>query len=309
MNRSLSVIILSYALDDEVYQMNRHTLESLLASEQWSDDSLDIVLMESNKQNPYLYDDIFVGHEHQTRFRVEIPQEKFNFHHFLNMGIAMTVGDFVAMCNNDIEFRPGWYSAIMEVKRNNPKFMCFSPLDRSYPLMSEMVLPNTKPYYIGWENKKHYAAWCMVWERKVFKTIGMLDETFDFYSADDDELMTLRYWAIPNVVVTASEVKHLSQVVTKKMDEKHSPVIPQEVRDMYPLTEGELKRGYAWLWGDIRFYVAYQRMKQKWGSEHMRTRVNRFFERYSILNIRLITRIMYNRYVVNFMAKITNAKV
>lgn len=307
--KSLSIIILSYALDDEVYQMNRHTLESLLASEQWPDELLDIILLESNKQNPYQYDDIFVGHEHQVRFRIEVPQEKFNFHRFLNHGIAMTHGDFVAMCNNDIEFRPGWYTAIMEVKCSHPEFMCFSPLDRSYPLMSEKVLPSTKPYYIGWENKKHYAAWCMVWERKVFKTIGMLDETFDFYSADDDELQTLRYWAIPNVVVTASEVRHLSQVVTKKMEEKQSSVISQEVRDQYPLTDAEIKRGYSWLWEDIRFYHAYQRMKKKWGNPHMRERVDRMLEYHPNLNRRCVTKILYNRNVNLLLARITKCKI
>lgn len=299
---SLSVIILSYAIDDEIYQMNRRALESLLKSEDWTDSALDVVLIESNKSNPYKYDDVLIEHEHQARFRIEIPQERFNFHRFLNIGISHSNGEFVAMCNNDIEFQKGWFSAILAVKNVHPEFMCFSPLDRSYPLMSETSLPSNEPYYVGWENKKHFAAWCFVWERKVFDVIGKLDETFDFYSADDDELMTLRKYAISNVVVTGSEVKHLSQVVTKKMGESKWRVTDKE---KYPLSEKELKRGLAWLWDDVRFYVAYRRMEAKWGNERMIRRINRLFDKFHFLNKRPLTKLIYNKKVVNCLAKIT----
>lgn len=280
----LSVIILSYALDDEIYQMNRRCLDSLYESESWAEGQLQVVLIESNKQNPYTYDEMV---------EVLIPEERFNFHRFFNIGLARTESEFVAFCNNDIVFAKGWFSSIMAVKQNHPEFMCFSPLDRSYPLMSEDLLPSSKEYYIGWTNKKHFAAWCFVWERKVFDVVGKFDETFDFYSADDDELQTLRYYAIPNAVVTHSEVKHLSQVVTKKEGQADKYRIVDH--EKYPLTAEEIRRGYVWLWDDERFYLAYQRMKAKWGNEHMRERVHRFFERHPRLFVRPVARIMYNR--------------
>lgn len=294
---SLSVIILSYALDDEVYQMNCRCVESLFDSEQWKSGQLQVLLIESNKQNPYTYD---------GRVEVLIPDDRFNFHRFFNKGLSHTDGEFVAFCNNDIVFEKGWFSAIMDVKKRNPKFMCFSPLDRSYPMMGEETLPSSKDYYIGWENKKHFAAWCFVWERKVFDIIGLFDETFDFYSADDDELQTLRYYAIPNVVVSHSEVKHLSQVVTKKDAQVNKYKIDDH--EKYPLTENEIRRGYAWLWDDERFYVAYQRMKAKWGNEHMRQRVNRFFERHQCLFVRPLTKILYNRHMNSIMRVLTGIK-
>lgn len=282
----LSVIILSYALDDEIYQMNRRCLASLFDSENWEDGQLQVLLIESDKQNPYTYDE---------RVDVLVPEERFNFHRFFNIGLTHTEGEFVAFCNNDIVFTKGWFSYIMAVKKSHPEFKCFSPLDRSYPLMGEDTLPSTKDYYIGWENKKHFAAWCFVWERRVFDVIGKFDETFDFYFADDDELQTLRYYAIPNVTVTHSEVKHLSQVVTNKVSRENQYKIVDKTR--FPLTKEEIRRGYAWLWDDERFYVAYQRMKKKWGNEHMRERVNRFFEKNPRFFIRPITRFMYNRHV------------
>lgn len=290
---NLSIIILSYAIDNEIYQMNCRCIDSLLSSEQWRDGDLDILLLESNKQVCYTYPDIV---------RVIAPEEQFNFHHFFNIGIENTKGEFLAFCNNDILFEKSWWSAILKVKQANPKFMCFSPLDRSYPMMSEEVMPSSKEYYIGWENKKHFAAWCFVWERKVFDIIGKFDETFDFYSADDDELMTLRKYAIPNVLVTASEVKHISQVVTKKDGINKYKVVDIE---KYPLSEKEIKRGLTWLWDDVRFYVAWRRMENKYGNERMLRRLNRVFEKHPILFRPFITKFCYSKTIVNILVKLT----
>lgn len=288
----LSVIILSYAVDDEIYQMNCRAIETLFASEKWGDDEPEVLLMESNRNSLYKYD---------SRVRMMMPDEKFGFHRFFNIGLDNTSGEFVAFCNNDIVFDKGWWSAIMNVKKKHPKFMCFSPVDSNYPMMAEEIAKG-KEYVIGWENKRHFAAWCFVWERKVFKTIGRFDETFDFYSADDDELLTLRKYAIPNVLVTGSEVKHLSQVVTKKVGINKYAVTDKE---RYPLSEYEIKRGYKWLWDDVRFYVAHRREEAKWGSFHMRDRVHRFLARYPFLNIRPITKILYNKRVNVCLAKLT----
>ena len=293
----LSVIILSYALDNEIYQMNCQCIDSLLASEQWDNGELDILLIESDKKNPYIYDE---------RVKVLVPDEKFNFHRFFNIGLSQTYGEFIAFCNNDIVFTKGWFSSILKVKQKHPEFMCFSPLDRNYPLMSEDVLPNTQDYYIGWKNKQHFAAWCFVWERRVFNTIGLFDEDFDFYYADDDELQTLRYYAIPNVLVTASEVKHFSQVVTKKESTFDSHVFLD--KDKYPLTLEEIKRGYSWLWDDGRFYRGYHSMKEKWGNERMRGRINRFLEKYPAFFIRPVTRFLYNKRVNSILCFFTGIK-
>ena len=289
----LSVIILSYALDDEVYQMNTRCLDSLFASEQWTDGELEVLLMESNRTATYQYD---------ARVRIMIPEEKFGFHRFFNIGLDNTAGEFISFCNNDIFFQPNWWTAIKRIKEHHPKFMCFSPLDRSYPMMTEEEMPSTNDYYIGWENKRHFAAWCFVWERKVFDVMGKFDEIFDFYSADDDELQTMHYYGIPNVLVTSSEVKHLSQIVTNKVGVDKYRITDCE---KYPLSEQEIKRGYTWLWDDVRFYLAHRRFEKKWGNEWMRKRVNRLLDKYKFLNKRFVTRILYNKRVNILMAKLT----
>lgn len=289
----LSIVILSYAIDKDIHEMNCRCIDSLLSSEEWIREELEIVLIESNKEITYTYPD---------SVRVIIPNEKFNFHRFLNIGLHETKGDFIAFCNNDIVFQKGWCTAIKRVKEQHPKFMCFSPLDRSYPMMTEDEIPSNKDYYIGWENKRHFAAWCFVWERKVFDIIGKFDETFDFYSADDDELMTLRKYAIPNVLVTASEVKHLSQVVTQKEGISKYKVTD---KDKYPLSDKEISRGLIWLWDDVRFYNAYRRMEDKWGNERMLKRIHRLLEKFPFLNKRYITKFLYDKKTVSILSKLT----
>lgn len=289
----ISVIILSYALDNEVYQMNTRCMDSLFASEQWGNEELEVLLIESNRSATYQYD---------NRVRVMIPEEKFGFHRFFNIGLDNTTGEYIAFCNNDIIFQPNWWTAIRRVKEQYPKFMCFSPLDRSYPMMTKEEMPSSKPYYIGWENKRHFAAWCFVWERKVFNIIGKFDEVFDFYSADDDELMTLRKHAIPNVLVTASEVKHLSQVVTIKAGVSRYRVTDKKC---FPLSEKEISRGLSWLWDDVRFYNAYRRMETKWGNERMIRRIHRFLDMLPIFRKHWITKMLYSKSVVDTLAKLT----
>lgn len=290
--QTLSVIILSYAIDEEVYQMNCRAIESLYSSDVWSEGEPEVLLIESNKESNRRYD---------SRVRVLMPEEKFGFHRFLNIGLDNTSGEFIAFCNNDIVFQPGWWSTIMKIKEQHPKFMCFSPVDSSYPMMAEEIAKG-KEYVIGWENKRHFAAWCFVWERKVFEMIGRFDETFDFYSADDDELQTLHYYAIPNVLITNSEVKHLSRVVSRKIGLNKFAVTDKE---KYPLSDYEIKHGYAWLWEDTRFYKAYRREGAKWGNPWMRKRVNHFLSRHPRFNIRVVTKILYNKRVNLFLSKIT----
>lgn len=291
---TLSVIFLSYAIDDNIHRMNLNAIDSLLESEAWDDGGLEILLMESCKSSSYGYPE---------GVQVIVPDEPFNFHGYFNIGIKRSTGKFLAFCNNDIIFEKGWYSAIMDVKSKHPRFKCFSPLDGSRPGMSPEALPRDKAYYKGWDYGKYFAPWCFVWERSVFKTIGLFDERFEFYAADADETNTLRYYAIPSVVVTASEVRHLaSQSVSRERKINDHTVTDHE---KYPLTEAELRRGYQWLWDDDRLYKGYQQEKAKWGNIQMTKRVQRLLTTLPFLNIRPIAKVLYNRKVNHILCRLT----
>ena len=68
--------------------MNTRCLDSLFASEQWTDGELEVLLMESNRNATYQYD---------ARVRIMIPEEKFGFHRFFNTGLDNTSGENITL--------------------------------------------------------------------------------------------------------------------------------------------------------------------------------------------------------------------
>ena len=286
----LSVIILSYALDDDIYRMNCQTLESLMKSYEWAADNLQVLLFESNKENPYTYP--------WPEVEVVIPDEKFGFHRYFNIGLDRSDGEYIAFCNNDIIFKEGWFTEIKKVADAHKRFKCFSPIDDSgdYPKMTPQSLPRDKDYYKGWEHQKHFAPWCFVWKRDVFDITGPFDETFDLYGADGDELLTLSRNAIWSVVCTKSVVRHLAGQTTivkqSNADSKYKITDPAK----YPLTPYEISQNYhTWLYDDYRFYEAFQKIKTKWGIENTAYWTQRIIERYPVLNFRPITKLLFSK--------------
>lgn len=291
----LSAIILTNTVDEEIFSINLNCINSLLKSENWEIiGGLEVILIESNRHNSFIY---------EKNVKVIVPKEQFNFNRFLNIGIAHSIGQYIALCNNDIIFSPNWFSEILKLRNKERDIFCFSPIDRDYNTMSYEIFPDDKDFYIGWNNKYHFSAWCFVLERNIIPIIGKLDERFEFYSADDDFLMTLRKYAIKNVLVTHSHVKHLSQQVTKKIFEINELKIVDKKTHSIP--DKYLKRGLAWLWDDIRFYKAFFIMENKWGDEKMIRRINRLLDSFPILRHKCITKVLYNKQVNRILSKIT----
>lgn len=285
----LSVIILSYAIDDDIYEMNCRALKSLVESETWTDENLQVLLIESKKDSSYTYP--------FPNVEVLIPEEDFGFHKFFNIGINKTNGEYIAFCNNDIIFKPGWFGEIKKVADAHKRFKCFSPVDDSgdYPKMTPEALPRDKDYYKGWDHQKHFAPWCFVWKREVFDITGPFDETFDLYGADGDELFTLSRNALWSVVCTKSVVNHLAGQTTivkqSGIDDKYRITD----YDKYPLTEFEIKHNYQWLYDDYRFYEAFQKMKKKWGIENSALWLQRKIKRYPFLNWRPLSLWLFSK--------------
>ena len=53
---TLSVILLSFAINDDIYEMNCNAIDSLYRSERWKEGELDVVLVESCHLSHYQYD-------------------------------------------------------------------------------------------------------------------------------------------------------------------------------------------------------------------------------------------------------------
>lgn len=293
----LSVIILSYAINDDIYKMNCRCIDSLLGSESWKNNNLEILLFESNKLSKY---------EYNSSVLVIKPQERFNFHGYFNKGITLSSGDYIAFCNNDIYFEKNWFSSILKVANAHPRFKCFSPIDDRYPGMNSNSLPREKEFYKGWDYGKYFAPWCFVWKRSVFNIVGPFDEQFDFYAADADEANTLRKHAIYSVVCTKSVVRHERHQSVSKERKINDHKITD--KDKYPLTEEEIKRGYSWLWDDDRLYWGYKREVGKWGNIQMTKRIQKVVMSFPFLNFRPLTKMLYSKTFNHVLCVLTGIK-
>ena len=193
----LSAVILAYTTSHALFEMTIDCLNSLIKSE--PDVDLEIILVESNRN--YSSSEF----RYPNFVKVIIPEDEFNFHKFLNIGIRWCQGDYIALCNNDLIFHKNWFTEILKVSRANPNIKSFSPSEH------DIVNSTPKDFEIGFAVQKHVKGWCIVTKREVFPTIGYLDESFSFYYADNDYAMSLRRNNIKHALVRKSRVDHLAK--------------------------------------------------------------------------------------------------
>ncbi|RZJ66078.1 MAG: glycosyltransferase [Flavobacterium sp.] len=188
----LSAVILAKTDSDANFNMTLECIDTLLASEPGAE----IIVVESNKK---------IG---ETNFRYPesviftMPDDDFNFHKFLNVGIKKSKGEYVALLNNDLIFDKDWFAEILKVAQKRPDIKSFSPAADRYKTYDT-------DFEVGYKVRTHVNGWCLVAKREVFSKIGMLDETFDFNYADNDYAMTLKKHNIPHAVAYRSKVTHL----------------------------------------------------------------------------------------------------
>lgn len=249
----LSAIFLSYTNSPQIHQMNLKCIDTLVNSEDFiTNFNLEIIFIESNKN--YRNN----GYHLPQNVKVIVPESNFNFHRFLNIGIKNSQYEYLALCNNDLLFKPHWFSEIIEIANQNPKILSFSPADEGEHWKNNFEL--------GYNIRTHIKGWCIVVKKELFNHIGMLDETFDFYYADDDYGLTLKHHKIPHALVKKSFVHHLGGANTetrKKEVNKDFALITHKYPNLpkYFYTEG-----YNWILKNEKLLDGHLKFHKKWGS-------------------------------------------
>lgn len=256
----LSAVILAKTDSDANFQMTLECIETLRHSEP----GVEVILIESNKN---------IG---QTNFRYpeEVvfvqPDADFGFHKFLNIGIKMAKGEFVALLNNDLIFDRNWFAEIARIAQKYPYIKSFSPA-------ADDKKTYDREFELGYKVRTHVNGWCLVAKRDIFERIKMLDETFDFNYADNDYAMTLKKYDIPHAVAYRSKVTHLEN----ERDGKGEWYERKQQEALEELLRGGTTEAIADAKGQrdaIKFY-------QKWGSPvklHRKNRVADILIRYNL---------------------------
>ena len=138
--------------------------------------------------------------------------EKFNYNHALNLGIEQAEGDVFILANNDIVFHQGW-SQIGEL-------MIVNSFDSASALSSDVRqrgFVRGDYIYPGYEIGLQLAGWCIFVTRKCIETIGKLDESFEFWYADNMYAEQLKKHNLKHGLFCNVFVDHLISVTIKSM--------------------------------------------------------------------------------------------
>jgi len=198
---NIDIIILSYAKDDHLKQLTEQTISTLLESEDPEKINFNVLVIESNKAlEPFQF----------KNTNTIYPKEKFGFNKFLNIGIKATSNQYICLCNNDLIFHKNWASEILKHFKINLKIKSANPYCSNfrYPLEithKSSVICRRK----NLNTDGILTGWCIFIERIIFDKIGLLDERFEFWYADNDYDLTLRKHKIDHALIKSSKVTHL----------------------------------------------------------------------------------------------------
>lgn len=197
----LDVIILSNAKTDELKQVTEYCLETL--NETRGNTQIKALVIE---QNPIIrYDNCEVYH---------LTDAKFHYNKFMNFGAEITKpgADYIAFCNNDLEFTPLWADVILsEMGKNNIESA--SPLCRI--LHKGMVYKDK--LISGYNTREHVCGWCLVIKRSLFERLGGFDIDVNFWCSDDAYGEQLKAIGVKHYLITQSVVNHFAEYSYKKL--------------------------------------------------------------------------------------------
>jgi GT2 family glycosyltransferase len=262
----VSAVILSNTKSDSIYQTTLECIDSLVTSE--TNFIFEIILIESNQEIQT------TDYHFPENVQLIQPNEPFNFHRFLNIGIDASSGEFIGLFNNDLIFKKGWMTEVYKVSQEYPTVQSFCPVDFNSKFTPESFFED-RDYLFGYEVRKHVVGWCILVKKELFKTFT-LDERFDFYFADDDYSLSLKKHNIKHAVVRKSNVIHLENMITKEFKKEKDDFFKVDV-DRKDIPK-ELLKLNSWILEDEKLLDGYIRFHKKWGSRRSLKVKNKIFE-------------------------------
>ena len=196
----VDVIIISYAKNEEFKKITEDCVLSLISSE--SSIEFNVFIIESNRRESFLNLQKF------KKVRVIYPESEFGYNKYLNIGLNLGNSDYVCLCNNDLIFKKNWASALISAMEKNPNLLSASPYS-TVPHKTKFNLNVSDSIEYGYRIRRHLAGWCIFQKRKIYETIGQLDERFTFWYADNDYSETLKKRGILHGLVLNSVVEHI----------------------------------------------------------------------------------------------------
>ena len=201
------VIFLSFAKDEHLKNVTLNALNTLFASESETEINFNAFVFESNHAlKPY---------EYPLAKETIYSDDKFNYNAYMNKGFLKGSAEYVAFCNNDLEFKNLWGSKIIHYmkKYNLNSASPYCTLTHGNHIINEEV-------FKGLDIGRIIAGWCIVVKRKFFEQLGGFNEDVSFYCSDTIYGEQLKAINEQHGLITRSIVNHLGSATLKKVD-KH----------------------------------------------------------------------------------------
>ena len=188
-----NVIIITDSKTPALLNMTQRAIDSCLDSQ--ASIKFTITIVESCQ------DRIITDYKHAHRFLK--PNVPFNYNKFCNFGLNFAEEDWVAVCNNDLIFHPGWLGAIMQFAQRMPDdVQSFTPWNRT-PWPHGPV-----DHLLGYGVGGILGGWCIVAKKTVFQKVRF-DERVNFWCSDNLYARDLERAGIRHALVRDSHVTHL----------------------------------------------------------------------------------------------------
>lgn len=137
------------------------------------------------------------------------PKESFGYNKYLNIGAKAGNSEFIAFCNNDLEFTNGWADKIIEA-------MNLHGLDSASPFCKinhnterKRVTPNI-PVRFGNRVGFELCGWCIVMRRSTWEELGGFDEDFIFWCADNSYQEQIFEHKLKHALICDARVTHIN---------------------------------------------------------------------------------------------------
>ena len=152
---------------------------------------------------------------------------KYNYNKCLNEGARLGNSEYIAFCNNDLIFTPGWTQITAHMKQQrSPSASPICP-----KTAQEYAIKPNSGYRKGHNVRRLFCGWCFVWERQLWERFPH-DEDFSFWTADNASAKTIAKRGIKHLLDTSVIVHHIQSATLLTLPQK-------EQQDM---TFGQIKK-------------------------------------------------------------------
>ena len=156
---------------------------------------------------------------------------EFNYNRALNLGLKYAKNKFQILANNDLIFREGW-SKIGDIMKVNG-YLSASALSND---QRQLWFKRGNYAYEGYNIGYQLAGWCIFTDKELWKQIGKLDETHQFWFSDNVYAEQLKKANIKHALICSVVVDHLGSQTLRKQS--------RDVQRTYTYAQGKAVREF-----------------------------------------------------------------